>query len=387
MRKKLLGAITASLFALSPLAAAEVQFNGFASIVSGIDLDDDDADERYNSRTIDNLQQSRVALQWSADIEKGIRFVGQTMARGDAGSGFSLNYDWAYFDFNIGASAKLKVGRLRIPFYKYSDYLDVGYAYHWITPPRAMYSLSFSNVDGFGYQQNFQNGALEHSLNVVFGTYQGDLILGGVDTPSSLENLLAVNWSAAFNNHEFYAAYARADVYIPATAAISLSALTSAPNDVLVNGDYGHFFGLGYVGTFGDIGIFSEYSQVGIDDSILTDSSGGYLSASYTMDNYTYHITYEFQENEGKTFTAANTGAAGPAQLAGLNANAKALGGRGNHGTANTITIGARKDLGASTALKLDLSLYTEDKFQSAAATSETEETATVITFAIETMF
>jgi hypothetical protein len=390
MHKTVLWALTAGLFALSQIAAAEVQINGFASVVMGIDLDDDGADgpegKRYNSRTVDNLQQSRVALQWSADLEKGMRFVGQTVARGNASTGFALNYDWAYFDFNVGDAGKLKVGRLRIPFYKYSDYLDVGYAYHWITPPRAMYSLSFSNIDGLGYQQNFENGGLEHSLNVVFGAYQGDLPLGGVDVASSLENFLAINWSATLGNHDFYAAYAQADVYIPSGAAAGLSNFTATPNDVLINGDYGHFFGIGYVGTFGDVGIFSEYSQVGIEDSILTDSSGGYISAAYTMSNYVYHITYEFQENKAKSFSDGNVTAAALGGTT-LNSNAKALGGRRNHGTANTITIGGRKDIGISTALKLDLSLYTEDKFQSAAATAESEETATIITFAIETMF
>jgi len=400
MRNRILWALAFCMFAAPPFATAEVQINGFASVVMGIDLDDDGADARYNSRTVDNLQQSRVALQWIADIEKDLRFVGQTMARGNGSTGFALNYDWAYFDFNVGDTGKLKVGRLRIPFYKYSDYLDVGYAYHWITPPRAMYSLSFSNIDGIGYQQNFENGGLEHSINLVFGAYQGDLVLGGVPTASTLENFFAVNWSATMGDHEFYAAYAQADVYIPAAAAISLSTLTSDTRDVLVDGDYGHFFGLGYVGTFGDIGIYTEYSQVGIEDSILADSAGGYLGASYTMGDYIYHVTYEFSDSEGKSFTGLNTGdvdgdgdtdavdaGTATAQLAGLNANARALGGRGNDGTSNTITIGARKDIGVSTALKLDLSLYTEDKFQSAAATSESEETATVIIFAIETMF
>lgn len=400
MRNNLLIALSIMAYVLSPSAFAEVKINGFASVVMGIDLDDDGADARYNSRTVDNLQQSRVALQWTADLEKDVRFVGQTMARGDASSGFTMNYDWAYFDFNVGSSSKIKVGRLRIPFYKYSDYLDVGMAYNWITPPRAMYSLSFSNIDGIGFQQNFTAGGIDQSINTVLGTYQGDLQLGGVDVASTLENFFAVNWSVNMENHEFYAAYARADVYIPASAAATLSSLTSSPNDVLVNGDYGHFFGVGYIGRFGDITLYSEYSEVGIDESILTDSSGGYLSASYAMNDYTFHITYEIQENKGKTFTDLNTGdlngdavingvdaATAAGQLAALNANAKALGGRGNHGTANTITLGTRKDIGSSTALKLDLSLYTEDKFQSAVATAESEETATVITFAIETMF
>ncbi|MEY8264600.1 MAG: porin, partial [Bermanella sp.] len=163
MRNNFVWALTFCMLAAPPFAAAELQFNGFASVVTGIDLEDDSAGD-YGGRTVDNLQESRVALQWTADIQKGLRFVGQTVARGNATTGFTLNYDWAYFDFNVGDSAKFKFGRLRIPFYKYSDYLDVGYAYHWITPPKSMYSLDFSNLDGIGYQQNIEAGGMEHAL-------------------------------------------------------------------------------------------------------------------------------------------------------------------------------------------------------------------------------
>ncbi len=438
MRKKLLGVLAASLFVLSPIAAAEVQINGFASVVSGIDLEDD-GQSAYGSRTVDNLQQSKVALQWTANLDQGMRFVGQTMARGDATDGFSLNYDWAYFDFNIGDSGKLKLGRLRIPFYKYSDYLDVGYAYHWINPPASMYSLSFSNMDGIGYQQNIEAGGMEHALNIAAGAYQGVLFLGGAPTDSKLENLVAINWSASIGEHEFYAAYAQADVYVPATSTISLSAVATLggddPNKVLINGDYGHFVGIGYKGSFGDISLFAEYSLVGVDDSIFSDSEGGYIGMSYIMDDYTYHITYGLTKSDEKTYAAttdtldlglvttaqsigaaaaaastaagnsatdaataglvatgtflATAGAGDAAALSyasnsNLNSIAKSLG----NGDSSTITLGVRKDIGTSTALKLDLDLYTEDRVQTDQVGAASEEMkATTIKFAIETMF
>ncbi len=100
MRNRILWALTFCLFVFPPFAAAEVQINGFASIVSGIDFEDE-GQGAYGNRTVDNLQESKVALQWTADLEKGIRFVGQTMARGNATTGFSLNYDWAYFDWPL----------------------------------------------------------------------------------------------------------------------------------------------------------------------------------------------------------------------------------------------------------------------------------------------
>lgn len=397
MATKILTAFCLCLLFTFPAFAADISFNGFASVVMGYDIKDDgegiqdnlsdgnsdgaddEPDESpYSERTVDNLQESKVALQWTANIEPGIRFVGQTMARGNASGGYDMNYDWAYFDFNVGDSGKFKVGRLRIPFYKYSDYLDVGYAYHWITPPESMYSLSFSNMDGIGYQQNFETGGLEHSINLVLGSYQGDLPQGTEIVESKLENLFAVNWSAALGDHEFYAAYAQADVYIPSTGLASASALAADGDDVILNGDYGHFFGIGYKGTFGNAAAYAEYSMVGIEDSLSPDSAGGYVGASYNMDDYTYHVTYGFSKSESKDVDAAST-----ALQPTLDGIAESLG----EGDDSTITVGVRKDVGASTALKLEVSMYTEDKIQVAGDAAKSEKEFTTLKFAIETMF
>jgi hypothetical protein len=316
------------------------------------------------------------------------------MARGNAETGFALNYDWAYFDFDIGDSAKLKFGRLRIPFYKYSDYLDVGYAYHWISPPASMYSLSFSNMDGIGYQQNFQTGSIEHALNMTLGQYQGVLTLAGVPADSRLENLVAINWTTIVGNHEFSAAYAQADVYVPAAAAEGLSVLAASPRDVLIDGDYGFFIGLGYKGTFGDVAVFTEYSMVDVEDSINAATEGGYLGMSYSMADYTYHVTYGISKSDEKTYTGGGSSVAFPSDhdddagtpdlIVDLNSTARFLG----NGDSTTITLGVRKDIGATTAIKVDLDLYTEDRVQTPAIAAVSEEKkATILKFAVETMF
>lgn len=393
MKLKLLGVLAIGLLT-SLHAFSEVQINGFASVVMGVDLEDDGNPTGDYDGRVDNLQESRVALQWAADMGDGMRFVGQTMARGNDTDGFVLNYDWAYFDINVGNSGKLKMGRLRVPFYKYSDYLDVGYAYHWIAPPKSMYSLSFSNADGLSYQHNFTNGPLEHSVNVMFGRYQGTLKLGGSPTPGTLNNLVAVNWSGAIGNHEFYAAYAQAKLDIEAatltTASASLGGnsvadLAADPNDVLMKGDLGSFVGVGYKGVFGDINVFAEYSIVTVEDSILQDSAGGYLGMSYGMGDYTYHLTYGVEEDTGQDIAASN--ALGAATTATLKTVGQTLGNRSNEGEATTITVGVRKDLGTSSAFKVDLSSYTEDRYQVTGDAAKSEETALLLRVALETMF
>ncbi len=379
MRKKLLGVLTASLFALSPIAAAEVQFNGFASIVSGIDLEDDgNPIAGYSNDTVNNLQSSKVALQWTADLDKGMRFVGQAMAKGSGDDGYVLKYDWAYFDFNIGDSGKLKVGKIRTPLYKYSDYLDVGFAYHWIAPPQIMYSGTFNNVDGIGYQFNFETGALEQSINIVVGRYQSNDIERV--TPFDLRNFITLNWSATMGDHEFNAVYAQADVYFDSagvTAAAAGAALAGIPAaDVIVSGDLGQFIGMGYKGTFGDVAVITEYKIVTVQDSIIAEEeSGGYVGATYNMGDYTYHVTYEFGDTKAQTYSQAG-GA--------FQATADSVGGEGD---ASAIIIGARRDMGASSALKVDITSHTQDQALLTSGGAKVKQTALVLKVALETMF
>lgn len=388
--------------ASSMAMAGDIKFNGFASVVSGIDLSDDNAltagGEAYTNDTIDNLQESRLGLQVTAPLGDDIRFIGQAIARGNAETGFVSNYEWAYFDYNVGDSGKFKAGRMRIPFYKYSDYLDVGYAYHWITPPKSMYSLSFSNVDGLGYSQNFVAGGMDMSVNTVFGRYQGNLRLAGVDSPGDLQNLGAINFTMAMGNHEFYAAYAQADVYIEAAAVPALitgvqtaTGTTIDSTKLLLDGDKGTFFGIGYKGSVGDIGLYAEASQVKVADSALQDSSGGYIGASYNMGDYLVHLTYEMQKSEGKTgdglvTSGPSAGAIAAAETA-LTNNLRALGGRSSEGDASTITVGLRKDLGTSNAIKFEVSQYDENRYQSSTAADKSKESATLVKVAFEAIF
>ncbi|MCP5325397.1 MAG: hypothetical protein H7A09_03585 [Oceanospirillaceae bacterium] len=384
--------------ASSMAMAGDIKFNGFASVVSGIDLSDDNAltagGEAYTNDTVDNLQESRLGLQVTAPLGDDVRFIGQAIARGNAETGFVSNYEWAYLDYNVGDSGKFKAGRMRIPFYKYSDYLDVGYAYHWITPPKSMYSLAFSNVDGLGYSQNFAVGGMDMSVNTVFGRYQGNLRIAGQDAPGDLQNLGAINFTMAMGNHEFYAAYAQADVYIDSALVTGMitqiQTLTVSDIDdtqLLVDGDNGTFFGLGYKGAIGDIGLYAEASQVKVQDSLIQDSTGGYLGASYNMGSYLVHLTYEMQISDTKKGDGMATGGAAAAADTAITNTLRGLNGRAGEGDASTMTLGLRKDLGTSNAIKFEVSQYDENRYQDKDATDKSKESATLVKVAFEAMF
>lgn len=403
LQKTQLGLALCLAIASSGAVAENVKFNGFASIVSGINLGDDKGvltgtGEAYPEETVDSLQESRFGLQITAPLSEGVRFIGQAIARGQKDSGFVANYEWVYMDFDVGDSSKFKVGRIRIPFYKYSDYLDIGYAYHWITPPKSMYSLNFSNVDGVGYSTNFALGSgIDASLNAVFGRVQGTMYVSGQKSAGDLQNLGAINFAVNMGDHELYVAYAQADTYIPSAGIDALitgvgaaTGTTINGNKLRMNGDLGSFIGAGYKGSVGDLGLYAEASQVKIDNSALPTTLGGYFGVSYAIGSYVVHASYEMQKADAKSSSGLVSGT-NPVAVAGaenaLSNTLRALGGRNSEGTADTITLGLRKELTKGSAVKVEVSQYDEDRYQSNTATAKSTESATLLKLAFEAMF
>ena len=57
--------------------------------------------------------------------------------------------DWLFATYYFTPGLAVSVGKVRAPLFMYSDFLDVGYAYQWITPPFEVYGVpSFSSTEG-----------------------------------------------------------------------------------------------------------------------------------------------------------------------------------------------------------------------------------------------
>jgi len=75
--------------------------------------------------------------------------------------------------YEINDSTQINAGKLRIPFYRYSDFLDVGYAYPWARPPQTVYNLVFSTFDGLSIVNNHTIGDWDSTVQAVYGSYDG----------------------------------------------------------------------------------------------------------------------------------------------------------------------------------------------------------------------
>jgi len=187
------------LAAMAFNASAEVNFNGFATIAAGQTFDDDvpyhgmDGDLSFKNLSL-------FGLQASADLGEGLSATAQILSRGE--NDFEAEFEWAYIGYQVNDNFDVKIGRLRTPIYYFSEYLDVSYAYHWLTPPNEFYAAILTNYDGISAYYTNTAGGWDYSIQLGtgtsgttfegFGKFDADLsVVANVD-------LVYDNWSTKF---------------------------------------------------------------------------------------------------------------------------------------------------------------------------------------------
>ncbi|MCP5161506.1 MAG: porin [Hahellaceae bacterium] len=201
--------------AVSAAAQAEIHFNGFASVGGGW-IDSDKKDSTYlgygEEPTFD--PDTVFALQASADIDEKMSVTGQVVARGT--DNYQAEFSWAYFSYKVQDDLTVRLGRFRTPFYLYSDYLEVGYAYHWIRPPVEAYSIPFDSVSGVDVVYQTAFGYWDNTLQFYYGGLNDEYYQNELKTDLNVEtrHQTGLAWTLSRDWFTFRMAYHRANITI-----------------------------------------------------------------------------------------------------------------------------------------------------------------------------
>ncbi|KAA1162337.1 porin [Pseudoalteromonas distincta] len=364
--KKLSVAVAVCAVLASSYASAEVRINGFASIVGGKSLDSDQTLYGYDD-DISFKNESKFALQLSADLQEKLTATAQIIARGE--DDFDATFEWAYVTYEYSDELQFSAGKMRVPFYKYSDFLDVGYAYRWVRPPRSVYGIPFSTYEGLSVVYNNQLGDWDSTLQGFYGAFDGDIDVFGDSLPAELNNLGGINWSLSYDWFSARAAYIVADtsISIDSSDSSNLSALngiidvlntnglTSTVNDLITDEDETTFVGIGFSIDYDNFLFDAEYTQFEVEGSILAEQSQYYASAGYRIDDVIVHFTYEKNDDKHDS-SRFNTLESIPLLNTTVNFALESM-----RAESNVYTIGARYDFHPSAAFKIDFSRVDDD--------------------------
>lgn len=250
--------------------AGEFSVNGFASASVGW-LNDDQknaAGDRLMYTGIDNQvnfsQNSLLGLQMGYDFDNtdygnwGV--VAQILAKGNveksADSNWELGASWMFLRWEPTDYMQLKIGRARTPFFLLSEYLDVGYAYPWISPPAEVYTqIPTSNFDGL--QTTFSGYLTDDwmaSMTLFAGSNNNSQADGTGHEVINFRNTVGVNVSIENDWLMLRAGYAQARFTYETPDIDNINTAISAPcvtDNTLSNGTVSQGYQSANTGTYG----------------------------------------------------------------------------------------------------------------------------------------
>lgn len=151
-----------------------IRWNGFLNVVAGrlrYDTDTRDGASRPGyygyEDTVTFDRQTSAALQAVKPLDDGMAVTAQVFAEG-RDHNYAANLRWLYLTWQPEDHSRFRIGRISMPYYCYSDFMDVGYAYHWSLLPNDVY-LYNTTVVGVNYIYSDTAGPWDWSAEVITG--------------------------------------------------------------------------------------------------------------------------------------------------------------------------------------------------------------------------
>lgn len=300
-KKSVLALATAGLFTFP--AYADLTINGFASIKAGMTMGSDEQLYGYTD-DIDFKNESLFAVQVMSDLGDKLSITAQLMGRGR--EDFNAEFEWAFLSYQLTDNMQINAGRLRTPFYKYSDFKDVGYAYDWSRVPEAVYNLDFDNIEGVSLYRTATLGSFDSTLQFIAGSFDGDAVVTGLTVQAKIDQILGATWELSKDGISARLAYlvgktslsnADVDGLVGILAQSGLSAVASA---IDVDEENSSFMGLALSLDKNDWVGVAEITRTEVDDSLIAEQNGYYVSLGHRFGSLTPYVSYEKRDNDAK---------------------------------------------------------------------------------------
>ncbi len=344
---------------LAPLAqAADVDISGFLSVGGG--MVDDETSVSYDGYSEEDLTFDRnlLGLQVTGQVNEKITATAQLIARSE--KDYEVTAEWAYLTWQASDNGKVRAGRLRTPLYTYSDSLDVGYSYPWISAPNEVYYLPFNNVDGLDYYLTAALGSFDTSFQAYFGSFDSDFNFeDGTQGNASLRNQMGVATTFGKDWWNLRAAYHQVDLTVDIfnplltglVGQVTASPFASLVPSIVVEDDKATFAQLGINIDTGLFVAAAEHVEFDVKDSLLAKNIRDYVMVGVRLGDFLVHVTGSKADDEIADLTSSIPQSAQTQPLIdGLNAATQA-----RDVDREVLSLGARWDVASGTALKLQL--------------------------------
>jgi hypothetical protein len=219
----------------------------------------------------------------------------QSVVRKGVADSYAPQLTWGFLRLQATPEVVVRAGRMRTPFFMYSDSLNLNYATPWVRPPVEVYSLNpFADLNGVDALYRTPIGATDLELHVYGGKSSLDIRNGG----GKLQAVRGVKAALSISSLTLQAGYARSNLSIhwgdPMFTALN-NHLMATGNDAIardLSGDdsKGTFLSAGFQYDSDRLLMIGEYARRTVDRYTVS-AAGWYFTAGYRFNSLTPYIT------------------------------------------------------------------------------------------------
>lgn len=223
----------------------------------------------------------RLAPEWTATLQ--LTTAGNT--------DWSVDTDYAYLKWQAQDWLAIRVGRLRLPFFMYSESISVGFTYPWARPPLGFYITSIANAEGADALITFETGDFVHLIQPYFGTGDG-ILPNGLRTRA--RDGMGIVYEISRGNLTARLQALQIDSTLENTGK-AISILTADQVGLLVDGwgtERVHYYTGGLRYDNGDLLVLTEFSRTDGEARPSRDIEAGYLTLGYTIGSFQPYATF-----------------------------------------------------------------------------------------------
>lgn len=343
--RPLLPAVVLALFASVASASDDWHFSAFGTL-GALWQDDNElffnhpAQSRERAHRPDLGTDSQLGLQIMRRLGDRADLTLQILAADKYRERYTPQVSWAFIRFNPSPSLTLRAGRLRAPFFMYSDSLNVNYTYLWARPPVEVYGLNpFADIDGVDLLFTRRMGTIDVEAQTFFGRGKHKF----PDGEAKLTNTAGFNLSLANGNLTAQLGYAHGRLsirYGDPLFQIARQELGGDSSRLAGSGASTSFASLGLRWDDGTLQLIGEIARRNAS-RYVAPATGWHLTSAYRIGQFTPFITLARQQQSDSVVPKTAAPSFINAYLASRNNSQRSL------------TLGVRWDTTTNTALKL----------------------------------
>jgi hypothetical protein len=272
-----------------------LQLSGFARVVLGY-LDEGNATYFGYDDGISFDQQSLIGLQADYQIFDKLSATGQFV--GHSGDLRESGLEWLYLTYAPTRSTRIKLGKQRIPFFNYSDSLDVGFAYPWVTLPQQVYSsIPFSTFEGILANYQWSGKKVGFDIEGYWGSFDNTYNSPGSEVPAEVDNLHGLITKINYDNWTFRTSYHSGDTDVELSEFEEFSSVLNqvgffkSAESLNPNGK-AEFFQI--AASYENLNYFfrTEVTKIQTQSFVIPDIYGYFIAAGYNFYPFSSYVSF-----------------------------------------------------------------------------------------------